>query len=197
MQFYAYLWLRADGTPYYAGKGKGFRAYAPHRHIYPPTDKNRIVIFYRDSEEAAFETEKELIRNWGRKDLGSGCLRNRTDGGDGLANPSEALRQKLQNPSPETRAKLSAKTKANWASGNRPPISEAERIRRSFAAQGVKPSLATRAKLSAVRRGRKLSPEHRANISLGLRGKTPSLETRAKLSAAKRGNTNAKKSPII
>ena len=62
---------------------------------HPPKDRSRIIIFNRDSEQEAFETEKELIRNWGRKDIGTGILRNMTDGGEGAS------------PSPETRAKLS------------------------------------------------------------------------------------------
>lgn len=84
MRFYAYLWLREDGTPYYAGKGKGKRAFTSSAHnVRCPKDESRIVVFDRDSEESAFQTEKELIANWGRKDLGTGCLRNFTDGGDG------------------------------------------------------------------------------------------------------------------
>jgi len=82
MKFYAYLWLRADGTPYYVGKGTGRRAFARHKHHYPPKE-SRILLFYRSSEGEAFETERELIANWGRKDLGLGCLINRTDGGEG------------------------------------------------------------------------------------------------------------------
>src|ERR1700693_652113 len=85
MQFYAYLWLRADGTPYYAGNGNGRRASPPNKHIYPPRYKTRRILFDRATEAEAFETERELIRNWGRKDLGTGCLRNRADGGEGAA----------------------------------------------------------------------------------------------------------------
>jgi hypothetical protein len=83
-QFYAYMWLREDGTPYYCGKGKENRAFDPKSHkVRPPKDKFRILIFERSSEQEAFETEKELIANWGRKDLKTGCLRNLTDGGEG------------------------------------------------------------------------------------------------------------------
>jgi hypothetical protein len=85
IDFYAYLWLREDGTPYYAGKGSGYRAFknTPDRCVYRPVNSARILVFYRSSEQEAFDTEKELIRNWGRLDLGTGCLRNRTDGGEG------------------------------------------------------------------------------------------------------------------
>jgi hypothetical protein len=85
MGFYAYLWLRDDGTPYYAGKGSGDRAFVHYERsaIHPPKDKSLIVVMHRSSEQEAFATEIELIRNWGRLDLGTGCLRNLTDGGIG------------------------------------------------------------------------------------------------------------------
>lgn len=82
-QFYAYLWLREDGTPYYVGKGHGQRAYRHQKPPYPPKEKSRILILNRATEAEASKTEIELIRNWGREDIGTGCLHNRTDGGEG------------------------------------------------------------------------------------------------------------------
>jgi hypothetical protein len=87
-QFYAYLWLRDDGTPFYVGKGSGNRAfsnYARRKGQRCPEDRSKVLILERNLEQEAFETEKELIANWGRKDLGTGCLYNQTDGGDGYA----------------------------------------------------------------------------------------------------------------
>jgi hypothetical protein len=79
--FYTYLWLRENGTPYYVGKGHGNRAYAQHdRSSPPPTD--RIVFYIAKDESEAFENEVALIWYYGRKDLGLGCLRNLTDGGE-------------------------------------------------------------------------------------------------------------------
>jgi hypothetical protein len=78
MVFYTYLWLREDGTPYYAGKGSGNRAF---RRGSPPTE--RVILQEHSSEQDAFEAEKQLISFYGRKDLGTGILRNMTDGGDG------------------------------------------------------------------------------------------------------------------
>jgi hypothetical protein len=85
-QFYAYLYLRKNGTPYYAGKGSGQRAFSTQHRVHPPKDRSHILILERSSEQEAFETEMELIRNWGRKDLGTGCLRNMTEGGDNPPN---------------------------------------------------------------------------------------------------------------
>jgi hypothetical protein len=86
MQFYSYLWLREDGTPYYAGKGSGKRAFIRgSHHLKPPEDRNRIVIFPMLNEAEAIESEIALIDLFGRKDLGTGCLRNFTHGGDGVS----------------------------------------------------------------------------------------------------------------
>jgi len=39
--------------------------------------------------------KKFLISFYGRKDIGTGCLRNHTDGGDGASNPSNETRIKI------------------------------------------------------------------------------------------------------
>jgi NUMOD3 motif-containing protein len=106
MSFYAYMYLRGDGTPYYVGKGSGYRAYVKHRGLMrPPKTRSRILIFERCSEQEAFDTEIDLIRNWGRQDLGTGILKNMTDGGDGP--PSSKGRKH----SSETKAKIGTKHK--------------------------------------------------------------------------------------
>lgn len=84
--FYTYVWLRENDIPYYVGKGKGNRGFvsAGHRVKVPP--KERIVIYPAESEVEAFENEIALIWYYGRKDLGTGCLRNLTDGGENPPN---------------------------------------------------------------------------------------------------------------
>jgi|ERR1022692_1530995 hypothetical protein len=89
--FYTYMYLREDGTPYYVGKGTGYRAYAKHKiglqHTLcsaPP--KSSIVVYPADSEADALKTETALIWYYGRKDAGTGCLRNLTDGGENPPN---------------------------------------------------------------------------------------------------------------
>ena len=83
-----YAYLRKDGTPYYIGKGQKYRPYNNHRYkgkgIQTPKDKSRIqIIAHRLLESESFLLEIKLIALYGRKDLGTGILRNMTDGGEG------------------------------------------------------------------------------------------------------------------
>ena len=80
--YYVYAYLREDDSPYYIGKGKGDRYKKRHSVAIPPI--NRIQFIQENmSEEDAYALEKELILKYGRKNDGSGILRNSTVGGDG------------------------------------------------------------------------------------------------------------------
>ena len=81
-KFYVYLYLREDETPYYVGKGKGRRAYSKNHRVNVPKNKDKIVFANTHlSEENALERETELILQYGRKDIKTGILENRTSGG--------------------------------------------------------------------------------------------------------------------
>ena len=93
MKFYTYTYLRLDGSPYYVGKGANGRAFA-HTIGHRPPDIKRIRIQYWADEATAFAYERYLIDFWGRKDLGTGILRNLTNGGTGGA-PTGTIRPDL------------------------------------------------------------------------------------------------------
>jgi hypothetical protein len=132
MIYYTYAYLREDRTPYYIGKGKCNRAYKRRKtDIKPPKDKSRILILKNNlNEEQAFKHEIYMISVFGRKDLGTGILYNKTDGGDGSSNPSAETRRKMSEAlkgkprSKEIRIKISEAKKGR-------PLSEEHKMKLS------------------------------------------------------------------
>ena len=172
MHYYTYAYLREDRTPYYIGKGKGSRIYSKQRSIKPPKDKSRIIFLKQNlTEEEAFKHEIYMIFLYGRKDLRTGILHNRTGGGDGS---SGAIR------SDETRRKMSEAHK-----GENHPM------------YGKTLSEETRKKLSESHKGKIHSEEHRRKNSETKKGennhnygKIHSEKTRRKMSEAQKGENH-------
>ncbi|MFZ3331979.1 MAG: NUMOD3 domain-containing DNA-binding protein [Candidatus Acidiferrales bacterium] len=178
-QFHVYIQFRTGdgkfptGTPWYVGKGLLGRARMKNR-----VSQEHMCVLPCETEQAAFECERFLIKLFGRIDLGTGCLRNRTDGGEGTSGLNRVF-------SSEHRAKLGAAHIGNTS------------------ARGAKRSAETRAKLSAAIkayakthknsfRGRTHTDGVRAKLSAANKGRKPTEDARAKMSAAQMGNTNAR-----
>jgi hypothetical protein len=91
--FYVYVFLRAKdsehgkkGTPYYVGKGHGNRAFSFQRKGAPRPQDDSYIAFVQEglTEQEALSLERYCILLYGRIDIGTGILRNLTDGGDGV-----------------------------------------------------------------------------------------------------------------
>jgi len=158
--FYVYAYVRSDNTPYYIGKGNNQRAW---KHT-----KNIIILETRLTSLGAAAIERRMIRWYGRKDLCTGILRNRTDGGEGVLG---AIRTEKWN---------SNIGKANLGKKRTLEIG----ARHSIVMTGRKQSDETRKKRSDSLTGRIRTTEEKNSISLGKKGKSQTTEHIANRKAA-------------
>lgn len=178
--FYAYLWLRENGTPYYVGKGKGKRAFTNNSHrIGKPTDDDRIMLQEFETEEDAFFAEKFLIALYGRKDNGTGILRNLTDGGEDPPNLKGrkrsregvlrgALKRTGLKRTEEQKLRLSEahKDQVTWMKGKTHLEESNQKNREAHLGKKMPPiTQSHREKLSKAKKGIPLTEEHRKKLS--------------------------------
>jgi hypothetical protein len=187
--FYTYAYLREDRTPYYIGKGKGDRVYKKSKNdIKPPKDKSRILLLKQNlNESEAFQHEKYMISLFGRKDLGTGILHNRTDGGEGSSGVLQTEETKLK--------------RSNALKGRPRPEEVKNKIGEKN--KGRTQSQETRNKISNTHKGntywvgRKHTEESKQKMrdakvgkSSHIKGKSHMEETKDKISASKKGKSN-------
>ncbi len=194
--YYVYEHWRPDkDCCFYVGIGSEYRTKDVkrnrfHTYIRRKLERQGLTIDVRVvgknlSVDVAKQMEVDLIRFYGRRDLGTGNLVNLTDGGDGTPNPRE-----------EHRLKISVAMKGNKNTAGRPltadhrkKISVANRGHKNFL--GGKHTAETKRKLSEVCRrtwlGRKHTEEARRRQSMVHTGCRLTEETKEKISIAHKG----------
>jgi hypothetical protein len=186
-RFYVYLWLRskdsehgAKFSPYYVGKGRGNRAFEKCGRTVPAPRDSSYIAFVQEglTEAEAFSLEIYCIQLYGRIDLGTGILRNRTDGGEGTSGTvvSEETRRKL------SRARLREKN-PRWGKSH----TQEARDKIAKARTGTTHTLETKNKLSQILLGNKRNlgkrhtQETRRKMSRGHLGAIHTQETKSKI----------------
>lgn len=188
-RYYVYAYFDKDETPFYIGKGVGYR-YRVSCHLNKANTnhflKNKFCKIGRDHVEIRFLhkdlTEKEAflletlwIKYYGRRDKKEGTLCNLTDGGDG---PNGII------VSTETKQKTSEALKGHT-------VHEKTRQRISKALKGHQVSRRTRQKLSKIIKGRP-NLINRGKPS-SMKGKIHSDATKRKMSTSSKGKNSGKR----
>ena len=194
--YYTYAYLREDKTPYYIGKGQKDRLYRRHQKgISVPKNKSRIIFLKQNlTEEESFKHEIYMINVLGRKDLGTGILHNRTDGGEGASGLKH---------SEETKRKISEKTKDKMKNEEiRKKISETNtgRVRSeefkkrvSETSRGRLHSEESKRKIGEASKNRKHSDESKKRMSESQKGILHTEETKRKMSESHNGKILSEK----
>lgn len=193
-KYYLYRHIRKDKEePFYIGigtKNKDDLQYYTYTRSTSTSNRNRIwhsitsksgynveVLIESDDYEFVKQKEKEIIKLYGRLNIGTGSLCNLTDGGEGVAGHviSEETRTKLINShkgkrlSPESQAKRVKTLKEKYAK-NPPVCTEAQKE-----------------KLRAYQLGRKQSAETIEKRVSKIRGvKRPDMIERGRLQLSKK-----------
>lgn len=157
--YYVYAYLRkSNNTPYYIGKGSGYRMFNKNHSVTVPLDKSKISILAENlSNEEACGLERILIKQYGRKDLGTGILYNRTDGGEGAPGFKQTQSHINSRSTDLANAKRSKLMKGR-------KLTESHRLSISNGNKGISKSNTDNMKYPK-------SDSHRKNISLGKLGK--------------------------
>ena len=163
--YYTYAYLRGDMTPYYIGKGKSRRCHQKHNGFYPPPKERILLLKQNLTEDEAFRHEVYMISIFGRKDLGTGILHNKTDGGRGCSH------------------KIMTKQDRHNRSKGRlgEPLSESHKRRISEANRGTPKTMTEKRRQSDIEKGlrargkpkQKHSEETKKKISKATQGRIP------------------------
>lgn len=175
-KYYTYAYLREDGTPYYIGKGKKNRIKTKHSVPIPPDDRI-LYLKCNLTEEDAHKHEVYMIFVLGRKDIGTGILHNRTEGGEGVSGMKHT---------DDSKRKIGKSSR-----GRKLKPDHIEKIRKSKIGNDWNRerviSQDQKDKIRQTLTGRKHTPERRRNQSLAKIGVKHTAERNAKKSKLQKG----------